>query len=251
MNSTAAPETRGTGLYGSSPGKNIATAAAAELLGTFLLVLAIGATASAGAEGLSPVGPAYGAVGIALVNGLTLAALAVALGHVSGAHLNPAVTLALAVTRRFPWAAAAPYLVAQFAGAVLASLVTWAMYGDAGRASAHLGATAPGDGVSPLTVLLTEAVATMLLVVVVIAATTDERAPAATAPLAVGFALTAAVFISFPLTGAGVNPARALGPMLVSGTLQDWWAYLAGPVIGAVVGALVYDRLIGRAAAPR
>lgn len=240
-----------TGLYGSSPGLNTITAAGAEFIGTFLLVLAIIATATAGTLGMAAVGGAYESLSMPLVNGLTLAALAVAFGHISGAHLNPAVTLALAVTKRLPWSGVLPYIVAQFAGAVAASFVTWGLFGDAARRSANLGATAPAIGVSSWTVLIAEALATLLLMIVVIAATTDNRAPVSTAPLAVGFALAAGVFIAAPLTGAGVNPARALGPMMVAGQMDAWWAYLVGPVVGAVLAALLYDRFLKRAETPQ
>lgn len=240
-----------TGIYGSSSGKNIATAASAEFIGTFLLVLAITATATAGALGMQAVGPAYGSLAMPLVNGLTLAALAVALGHISGAHLNPAVTFSLALTKRIPWASLAPYLVAQFAGAAAAALVTWGFFGQAAREVANVGATVPAVGVSSWTVLLVEAVGTLLLMTVVIATTTDDRAPAASAPLAVGFALAAAVFIAAPLTGAGINPARALGPMMVAGQMGAWWAYLLGPVLGAAFAAVFYDRVLKRGTTPQ
>lgn len=244
----ATPAARG--LYGSNPGANIAAAAAAEFIGTFLLVLAITATACAGTEGIAAVGASYNSGAMPLVNGLALAALAVGFGHVSGAHFNPAVTLALAVTRRFPWMSVAPYVIAQFAGGVVAALATWAMFGERARTTAHLGATGAAPGVSTTTVFSVEAVITFLLMTVVIAATTDDRAPRAAAPLAVGFALAAGVFIAAPLTGAGVNPARALGPMFVAGATGGWWAFLIGPVVGAVLAAVVYDRFIGKAEAP-
>ncbi len=251
----ARTDTRGkpstTGMYGSSPGLNTATASGAEFIGTFLLVLAIVATATAGTLGMVAVGSPYGSLSMPMVNGLTLAALAVAFGHISGAHLNPAVTLALAVTKRLPWSSVLPYLVAQFAGGVTAALVTWGLFGDAARATANLGATAPAEGVSSWTVFLAEAVVTLLLMMVVIAVIADDRAPAATAPLAVGFALAAAVFIAAPLTGAGVNPARALGPMLVAGQLDAWWAYLLGPIFGAVLAAVTYDGFLKRGQTPR
>lgn len=138
----------------------------------------------AGTVGLEAVGTPYTSLSIPLVNGLTLAALAVGTGHVSGAHVNLAVTLALAVTRTFPWVAVGPYVVAQLVGAVLASLTTWAMFGGQARSVAHLGATAAAPGTSTPTVLLVEAVVTFLLMFVVVAATTDDRAPAAAAPSA-------------------------------------------------------------------
>lgn len=238
------------GLYGSRPGLNMVAAASSELVGTFLLVLAITATASAVATGGQVAGNALGSLSIPLVNGFALAALAVTFGATSGAHFNPAVTLALAVTRRFPWSSVLPYLVAQMLGAVLAALATWGAYGSKARSVAALGATKPGPGVSGLDVLLVEALVTFFLMIVVIAATTDTRNPAAAAPFGVGLALASAVFISAPLTGAGVNPARALGPMLVSGQLTDWWAYLLGPVLGALVAAVLHDRFLSRAQSP-
>ena len=239
-----------TGLYGSSPGLNLVAESVAELVGTFLFVLAVLATSTAAALGVTSAGGAYGASAVPLVSGLALAAMAIAFGHVSGAHINPAVTVALALTRRFPWRCVGPYVAAELTGGVLAALVTWWLFGSAGRTVAHLGATSPTKDASGLRVLAVEAVVTFLLMTVVMAATTDARAPRSVAPLAVGFALTAATFVAAPLTGAGVNPARALGPMLVSWTMTGWWAYVIGPVLGATLAALLYDRFIGQATAP-
>ena len=241
---------RSTGLFGSSPGMNMTTAAVAEFIGTFILVFAITATVSAAALHVSPAGQAYSALAIVLVNGLTVAALATALGHVSGGHLNPAVTLALAITGDFPWRSTPIYLVAQFAGACLAAVATWLCYGAQALSQAHLGATAPAQGVGGLEVLIVEALISFVLVFVIVAVATDDRAPAGAAPLSIGFALAAAVFIGLPITGAGVNPARALGPMIVSGQLTDWWAYLIGPVIGGTVASLLYDKFLEQASVP-
>lgn len=226
------------------------TAGFAEFVGTFILVFAITATVTAAALHASPAGQAYDALSIVLVNGLTLAALATALGHVSGGHLNPAVTISLAITGDFPWRSTPIYLVAQFAGAILAAVATWLCYGAQAFSVAHLGATAPAPGISGLEVFIVEALITFVLVFVVVAVATDERAPGGAAPLSIGFGLSAAVFIGLPISGAGVNPARALGPMIVSGQLTDWWAYLIGPIIGGTIASLIYNKFLKKATVP-
>jgi len=241
------PGSRARGLYGSTAGANLARAGTAELIGTFVLVLA-GTAAAVASSSRDP--KPYDLLTVVLVFGLALAALAAALGHVSGAHLNPAVTLGLAVTRRFPARAVPVYVVCQLAGAVLASLTTWAFYGDAGRDRSRLAATLPADGVGSGRAFLVEAVITFVLVLVVIAVATDDRAPSATAPLAVGAALAVCVAIAAPLTGGAVNPARAFGPMLVAGVWQDAWIYLLAPLVGGVIAAVVYDRVLAPARAP-
>ena len=192
----------------------------------------------------------YDLLAIVLAFGLALAALVAALGHVSGCHLNPAITIGLAVTRRFPWRAVPLYVACQLGGAVLASLVTWGFYGGAARNLTHLGITVPAAGVSSGRAFFVEALITFVLVLVVISVATDERAPAAAAPLAVGAALAVCVFVAAPLTGGAVNPARAFGPALVSGTFDDLWVYLLAPLVGGVVGAVAYDRLLAPADAP-
>ena len=235
------------GLYGSDAGANTARAGTAEVVGTFVLVLAGTAVASAGATG-SPA--PYDLLAVVLAFGLALAALAAALGHVSGCHLNPAVTLGLAATGRFPWRAVPVYLACQLAGAVLASLATWAFYGERARELTGLAATVPAPGVSDGRAVLVEAVITFVLVLVVISVATDERAPAAAAPLAVGATLAVCVALAAPLTGGAVNPARAFGPALVSGTWDSFWVYVVGPVVGGLLAALLYDRVLGKAEAP-
>ncbi len=133
---------------------------------------------------------------------------------------------------------------------MLASLAVWAAYGAPARADAALGATIPATTASPGQVLLVEALITFLLVLVIISVATDDRVPAAAVGPAVGFALVAAVLIGGPVSGGAVNPARALGPMIVSGTFTDWWAYLLGPVVGAVIAAVAYDRFLAPASTP-
>jgi aquaporin Z/aquaporin NIP len=172
------------------------------------------------------------------------------IGHVSGAHVNPAGTLGLAATGKFPWRYVPTYLVAQLVGAVLGALGTWAAFGTPGRDSASLAATAPSAGVGSLQAFVVEAIVTFVLVFVIISVATDDRVPDAVAPIAVGSALAVGVFVAGPVTGGAVNPVRALGPMIVAGTFPSWWIYVIAPVVGGVLAAVVYDRFIRKADAP-
>ena len=247
----SAPATSGSrGLYGSEIGKNMARAGVAELLGTFLLVFTGTAVAVSGALGRPIAGDPADSLAVALAFGLVLVALVSTLGHVSGAHLNPAVTLALAATGKFPWRYTPAYVVAQLVGAVLAALAVWGVFGEEARSSAALGSTIPATTASTGQVLLVEVLITFLLVLVIMSVATDDRvAPAAVGP-AIGFALAAAVLIGGPVSGGAVNPARALGPDIVSGTFTGWWAYIVGPVVGALLAAVIYDRVLGKAETP-
>lgn len=223
---------------------------AAELVGTFVLVFAIIATALAAGAGRTVAGGGFDSLAVALVNGIALATLVAALGHVSGAHLNPAVTVSLAAIGRFAWRRVPGYVVAQLAGGVLAGLAAWAVAGSAARGRGHLAANAPAAGVGPFRALVTEALITYILVLVVTAVATDDRVPGVLAPPAIGAALATAVFIGGPVTGAAVNPARALGPMIAAGHFTDWWVFLVGPLVGGLAGAASYRFLIGRLIAP-
>jgi MIP family channel proteins len=245
-------ESSGGGLYGSQiDAQHILGAAIAELVGTFILVFGGTAVAVGAILARPTAGGAYGSLAIALAFGLALVAVVAALGHVSGAHVNPAVTLGMAATGKFPWKYAPHYVVAQLVGAVLAALATWLTFGGAGaRSEASLAATYPAQGVGDLQAFIVEILITFILVFVVISVATDERAPAAIAPIAVGFALAVGVFIAGPVTGGAVNPARALGPMLVAGDLTSVWLYILGPIIGGVLGALLYDRFMAQTEGP-
>ena len=203
-------------LHGHQLERNLARAVTAEAIGTFILVLAITSAAVAAALSRPVAGAPYGSLAVPVAGGLALAIAVAGLGHISGAHLNPAVTLGLAVSRRFPWACAPGYVLAQFAGAITAAAVTWGLYGNQARSIAHLGAPAPAAGVPVGRVLAAEAVVTFVLVLVV----------------------------SGPVSGAGVNPARAIGPMILAGQFPDWWAYLAAPLAGGVVAVALYDRFL-------
>jgi MIP family channel proteins len=235
-------ELKGDGLYGSSTSDPILPAALAELVGTFILVFGGTAVATAAILGLPTAGDAYNSLAVALAFGLALAAVAAAIGHVSGGHVNPAVTLGLASTGKFPWKSVPYYLGAQLLGAVLGALGTWLAFGGPGRIEAKLAATYPAQGVGDLQAFLLEILITFILVFVVISVATDDRAPAPIAPIAVGFALAVGVFIAGPVTGGAVNPVRALGPMIVAGDLTSAWLYILGPIIGGVLAAFLYDR---------
>jgi aquaporin Z/aquaporin NIP len=161
-------------------------------------------------------------------------------GHRIGDDVNPAVTIGLALNRRIPGRLVAAYLSAQFAGSVLAALTEWLLFGSKGRLVAGLGATFPSAGVGMGRVFAAEGIVTFILVLVVLAVATDGRVPQGVAAVAIGFALATAIFISGPITGAGVNPARALGPMIVAGKFTDWWVYLIAPIAGGACAATVY-----------
>ena len=229
------------GLYGSTVGDRIVRATVAEVVGTAILVY-VGTSAAVA-------GP-YDLLAVVLAFGVVLVALVAALGHVSGCHLNPAITIGLAATGRFPWKYTGAYVVAQLVGGFVGALATWASYGDEARTADNLAATFPGEGVSDGRAFLVELLVTFVLVLVVISVATDDRAEGAAAPVAVGFALAAAIFVAAPLTGGAVNPARALGPDLLAGELAPLWIYLLAPTVGGVLAAVLYDRVLAPAEPP-
>ena len=210
--------------------------AAAEGLAAFALVFAgCGAiVADAQYDG------ALGTVGVALVFGLIIMAMIYATGHLSGAHINPAVTLAFTLTRHFALRDAAAYIAAQLAGATLAAFVLLAVWPDQ---PAELGATIPSVGVG--SALVYEAVMTAVLMFVIIAVATDTRAVGAAAAIAIGGAVGLDALFGGPVTGASMNPARSFGPAVAAGEWQDFWIYLVGPVAGAALGAFAYQLIRG------
>ncbi len=235
------------GLYGSTVSGRPVRAAVAEFIGTAVLVYVGTSVAVASAARGEPV---FDTLAVVLAFGLVLVALVAAFGHVSGCHLNPAITIGLAVTRRFPWSAAGVYVLAQLGGGLLGALCTWASYGGRARSEAGLAATHPADGVSIGQAFLVELLVTFVLVLVVISVATDERAESSVAPVAVGFALAAAIFVASPLTGGAVNPARAFGPNLLAGDLAPLWLYLVAPTLGGILAAVLYDRVLAAGEPP-
>ena len=198
----------------------------AELLGTFLLVLVAAGGGMVNARfGGHAIAPAAQVVAPALL----VMAVILFMGSVSGAHLNPAVSIAFALRGDFPWPRVPGYLAAQFAGAAAAPLVLWAVVGRHGAA----GLTLPGAGISPVTALLWEALLTAGLASVILGTASGAQQLGPVAAIGVGSYLALAGLFGAPVSGASMNPARSLGPALVLGDWRDWWAYLAGPLIGA------------------
>ena len=213
----------------------LARRAAAEGLAVFALVFA-----GCGAIVSDAEGGQLGTVGIALVFGLVIMVMVYATGHLSGAHINPAVTLAFTLTRHFPAREAGVYLAAQVAGAVIAALLLLAVWPSQ---PAALGATVPSVGIG--SALIYEAVMTAILMFVIMAVATDTRAVGAAAAIAIGGVIGLDALFGGPITGASMNPARSFGPALISGQWKEFWVYLVGPVIGAGVGALAYQLVRG------
>lgn len=230
----------GLRLHGHKIGDDAVRAFVAELIGTFVLVFAIISTAIAATLSEPIAGSSFGSLAIPLAGGFALVVVVASLGHISGAHVNPAVTIGLALNRRFPIKLVLAYLAAQFAGAVAAALAAWVLFGNKARSVASLGAPTPASGVGVGRVIAAEGIVTFILVLVILAVATDRRVPQGVAAVAIGLALSTAIFISGTITGAGVNPARALGPMIVSGRFTDWWAYLIAPVLGGASAATMY-----------
>jgi len=203
--------------------------AAAEAIGAFVLVFA-----GCGAIMVDARGSKLGQVGIALCFGLAIMVMIYAVGHVSGAHFNPAVTLAFATTRHAPWTTAATYWVAQCAGALAAAAVLRASLGNI----ADLGTTQPSGSLAQSFVW--ELIMTALLMFVIMAVATDTRAVGEAAAIAIGGTIGLCALFGGPISGASLNPARSLGPALVSGELNALWLYILAPMLGALLGAFAY-----------
>ncbi|PTT32208.1 aquaporin Z [Pseudomonas sp. HMWF021] len=219
-----------------------------ELLGTFWLVL--GGCGSAVLAASSPLG--IGVLGVALAFGLTVLTMAFAIGHVSGCHLNPAVSVGLVVGGRFPARELPAYVIAQVLGGILAAALLYYIASGkegfdiaAGLASNGYGEHSPGK-YSMAAGFVTELVMTGMFVIIILGAT-DRRAPAGLAPIAIGLGLTLIHLISIPVTNTSVNPARSTGPALMVGgwAIAQLWMFWVAPLLGAVVGATIY-RWLGK-----
>jgi aquaporin Z len=222
---------------------------AAEFIGTFWLVLG-GCGSAVLAAAFPEVG--IGLVGVSLAFGLTVLTMAYAIGHISGCHLNPAVSVGLWVGGRFPAKELLPYIVAQVIGAIAAGGVLYLIASGkagfdlaGGFASNGFGEHSPG-GYSLQAALIAEVVMTMMFMLIILGAT-DKRAPAGFAPIAIGLGLTLIHLISIPVTNTSVNPARSTGVALYVG---DWaiaqlWLFWLAPIAGAALGAVIY-RFIGK-----
>lgn len=204
----------------------------AEAVGTFALVVC-----GCGAIVVNSASGSLGHVGVAASFGLVIMVMIAALGHVSGAHFNPAVTLAFAWIRHFPWREVPLYITGQLLGAVAGALTLRAFFGTAGR----IGATLPAG--SAMQALGVEVLLTAVLMFVITSVATDTRAVGQLAALAIGGTVALDALWGGPITGASMNPARSFGPALVSGLWQAHWVYWLGPLIGATIGAAVYQGL--------
>jgi aquaporin NIP len=206
----------------------------AEAIGTFALVFA-----GAGAIMVDAKTHALGHVGIAISFGLVIMVMIYAVGHVSGAHFNPAVSFAFALTRHFPWPRVGAYWTAQLAGALAAAAILRGSLGNV----AHTGATLPSG--SQGQAFLWELVLTFFLMFVIMAVATDTRAVGEAAAIAIGGTVGLDAMFGGPISGASMNPARSIGPALVSGDLHALWLYIVAPLMGAAVGAMAYQFVRG------
>ena len=226
----------------------------AEFIGTFWLVLGGCGSAVLAASFISngamigettnfPLG--IGLVGVSLAFGLTVVTMAYAIGHISGCHLNPAVSIGLFAGGRFPASQLLPYIIAQVLGAIVAAGVLYVIASgkagyEGGLASNGFGTHSPG-GYTLIAALICEIVMTFIFLIIILGAT-DKRAPAGFAPIAIGLALTLIHLISIPVTNTSVNPARSTGPALFEGgiALTQLWLFWVAPIIGAVIAGIVY-----------
>jgi MIP family channel proteins len=184
---------------------------------------------------------ALGHVGIAISFGLVIMVMIYAVGHISGAHFNPAVSFAFALTRHFPWPRAVGYWAAQVGGAVLAAAVLRGSLGNL----AHVGATLPAGSQGQS--FLWEVVLTFFLMFVIMAVATDGRAVGEAAAIAIGATVGLDAMFGGPISGASMNPARSLGPAFVAGDLHALWLYVVAPIVGAALGGLAYQFVRGQA----
>lgn len=205
----------------------------AEAIGTFALIF-IGA--GAGALGVG------GLLGVAFAHGLVVLAFCYAYGHLSGNHINPAVTIGLLAAGEISAAKAAAYIVSQLIGGTLGA---FALQFCLGAQSGTLGATNLTPGVSPVQGFVIEAILTFFLVNTILNAAVSGKA-GGHAGLAIGLTLVFAIVMGGPLTGASLNPARTLGPAIVTGNFADLWVYLVGPPVGAIVAALLYKTVLSK-----
>ncbi len=214
----------------------------AEFIGTFVLVFA-----GCGAVAVNQLNPAIGHLGVSVTFGLAVMSMIYAVGHISGAHFNPAVTIAFSFTRHFPLKLVIPYIAAQCLGAISASYLLYITLDPIFKVHMpqvilNMGVTQPSTESMGLAVVW-EFVLTFILMFVITAVATDSRAVGELAGIAIGAVVCFAALFGGPITGASMNPARSLGPALVSGQWQYFYIYVIAPVLGAIAGGYVYSLL--------
>jgi aquaporin Z len=232
---------------------SIGKRATAEFFGTFWLVF--GGCGSAVLAAAFP-GLGIGFVGVALAFGLTVMTMAFAIGHISGCHLNPAVSVGLVAGKRFPAAELLPYVIAQVVGGICGAAVLYVIASgkagfdlSGGFASNGYGAHSPGN-YSLIACFVAETVLTMFFLLIIMGST-DKRAPQGFAPIAIGLGLTLIHLIGIPVTNLSVNPARSTGPAVFVGgwAIGQLWLFWVAPILGAAIGGVIYNALFGEAAA--
>ena len=206
----------------------------AEFVGTFTLVFA-----GCGAIMVDSKTHALGHVGVAFTFGLVIMAMIYAVGHISGAHFNPAVTFAFSLSRHFPWSRAVGYWAAQIAGALTAAALLRGSLGDVANVGATLPSGSQGQSFS------WELILTFFLMFVIMAVATDTRAVGEAAAIAIGGTVGLDAMFGGPISGASMNPARSIGPALVAGNLHALWLYIVAPLIGASLAAFIYQLIRG------
>lgn len=215
----------------------------AEFIATFTLIFIGAGSVVVNAFG----GGGLGLVGIALAHGLAIALGVAAIGHISGAHINPAVTIALMSTKRMSVSRGAGYIVAQLLGAVLGAWLLVNIYPSGAVDAAGLGTPKLSGGMTFGSGMLLEGILTFFLILSVFGSAVDSRGPKGLAPYVIGLTVAMDVLLGGPFTGAALNPARAFGPALVSGHWANHAIFWIGPIVGAVLGAQVYERwLLGK-----
>ena len=215
-----------------------------EFVGTFALIfVGAGAIIATGGQNL---------VAIALAHGLAIGLMVAAAGHISGGVYNPALTVGLVAARRIGVSRGVYYIVAQLAGAAVAAVLLKAVFPAAAAATVNLGTPAVGSGVGTLAAVLAEVIMTFFLMYIVFGVAVDSRGARAIAGLAIGLTISMDIFVGGGLTGAAMNPARWFGPALVQGAFADWWIYWVGPIVGAMLAALLWNEVYLRGlASPR
>jgi aquaporin NIP len=214
--------------------KPLSRAVVAEMIGTFALVFA-----GCGAVMVDAKTHQLGHVGVAISFGLVIMFGIYAVGHISGAHFNPAVTFAFALTRHFPWARALAYSAAQLLGALVAAALLRGSLGNVAETGATLPSGSQGQS------FLWELVMSGFLMFVILAVATDTRAVGEAAAIAIGGTIGLDAMFGGPISGASMNPARSFAPAVVSGDLHALWLYIAAPILGTSVGALAYQFVRG------
>ena len=226
---------------------NIGRRLLAEFVGTALLVtFGAGALVAALEMGNGQIN--YAGLGVVAISfALVIAAAIYMFGTTSGAHINPAVTVSLAVVRRFPWVEVAPYVAAQLAGALVGAVLINAMFGSHASDLSVSGGTVVGAGFTNAQAVLAESLGTFLLMLTIMALAVDRRAPAGFGGLVIGLSVASVIMVIGPISGGSVNPARTFGPYLAAdifGGSTPWselWIYWVGPLVGGVLAALAYD----------